>query len=54
MDSIFIFLDRIYWIDGIYFACGERRFGLRSLYPDDPVAPVQLLFKVKNAFLIRA
>ena len=27
MDSIFVFLDRIYRIDWIFFACGERRFG---------------------------
>jgi hypothetical protein len=33
----FIFLDRIYRIDGIFFACGERPFGQRPLYPDYPV-----------------
>jgi hypothetical protein len=38
----FIFLDRIY---RIFFACGERPFGRRPLDPDDPVDPVQLLFK---------
>jgi hypothetical protein len=47
MDSIFIFLDRIYRIDGIFFACGERPFGRRPLYPDDLVDPVQFLFKKK-------
>jgi len=41
----FIFLDRIYRIDGIFFACGERPFGRRPLDPDDPVDHVQLLFK---------
>jgi hypothetical protein len=40
MDSIIIFFDRIYRIDGIFFACGERPFGRRPLYPDDPVDPV--------------
>jgi hypothetical protein len=54
MDSIFIFLDRIYRIDGIFFACGERPFGRRPSYPDDPVDPVQLLFKDKNPFLFFA
>ena len=54
MDSIFIFLDRIYRIDGIFFACGERPFGRRPSYPDDPVDPVQLLFKDKNPFLFLA
>jgi len=44
----FIFLDRIYRIGGIFFACGERPFGRRPL---DPVDPVQLLFKNKNPFL---
>jgi hypothetical protein len=51
MDSIIIFFDRIYRIDGIFFACGESLFGRRPLYPDDPVDPVQLLFKDKNPFL---
>jgi len=31
------FLDRIYRINGIFFACGERSFGRRLLYPVDPV-----------------
>jgi hypothetical protein len=49
-------LDRLSYaearrIDGIFFACGERPFGRRPLYPDDPVDPVQLLFKDKNPFL---
>ena len=47
----FIFLDRIYRIDGIFFACGERPFGQWPLDSDDPVDPVQLLFKNKNLFL---
>jgi len=51
MDSILFFLDRIYRIDGIFFACGEGLFGRRPLYPDDPVNPVQLSFKGKNPFL---
>jgi hypothetical protein len=51
MDSIIIIFDRIYRIDGIFFACGESLFGRRPLYPDDPVDPVQLLFKDKNPFL---
>ena len=54
MDSIIIFLDRIYRIDGIFFACGERPFGRRPLYPDDPVNPVHLLFIDKNPFLFFA
>jgi hypothetical protein len=37
----FYFLDRIYRIDGIFFACSERSFGRRPLYPDDPVDPVR-------------
>ena len=46
MDSIFInFFDRIYKIDGIFFACGASFLGRRLLYPCDPVDPVQLLFK---------
>jgi hypothetical protein len=49
-DFIF-FLDRIYRITGIFFACGEGPFGRRPLYPDDPVNPVQLSFKDKNPFL---
>ncbi len=36
----------------IFFARGERFFGRRPLYPDDPVDPVQLLFKDKNPFLL--
>jgi hypothetical protein len=36
---------------GFFFACGERLFGRRPLYPDNPVDPVQLLFKDKNPFL---
>jgi len=35
MDSIFIFLDRIYRIDGIFFAYSERPFGRKPLYPDN-------------------
>jgi hypothetical protein len=46
------FLDRIYRIDGIFFACGERPFGRRPLYPDDPVDPVQLLFNDKNPSIL--
>jgi hypothetical protein len=34
------FLDRIYRIKGIFFACGEIPLGRRPLYPDDPVNPV--------------
>ena len=48
----FIFLDRIYRIDGIFFACGERPFGRCPIYPDNPVDRVQLLFKDKNPFLL--
>jgi hypothetical protein len=48
------FLDRIYRIDEIFFACGERPFGRRPLYPDDPVNPVQLLFIDKKPFLFFA
>jgi hypothetical protein len=45
VDSIFFFLDRIYRIDGIFFACGEMPFGRRPLYLSDPVDPVQMRFK---------
>jgi len=50
-------LDRLRYaearrIDGIFFACGERPFGRRPLDPNDPVDPVQLLFKNKNPFLL--
>jgi hypothetical protein len=31
----------IYKMDGIFFAYGERPFGRRPLYPDDPVDPVK-------------
>jgi hypothetical protein len=48
----FYFLDRFYRIDGIFFACGERPFGPRPRYPDDPVDPVQLLFKNKNPSIL--
>jgi hypothetical protein len=50
----FIFLDRIYRIDGIDFAYGGEPFGQRPFYPDDPVDPVQLSFKDENPFLILA
>ena len=40
MDSIFIFLDKIYRIDGIFFACGERPFGRKT---DDFQCIVQIL-----------
>ncbi len=42
------FLDRIYRIDYIFFTCGDKPFGRRPLYPDDPV---RLFFKDKNPFL---
>jgi len=35
----------------IFFAFGEKTFGPRPLYPDDPVDPVIFLFKDKNPFL---
>jgi hypothetical protein len=35
-----LFLDRIYRINGILFACGEIPLGRRPCYPDDPVDPV--------------
>ena len=50
--DFYFFLDRIHRIDGIFFACGERPFGRRPLDPDDPVDPVQLLFKNKNPLLL--
>jgi hypothetical protein len=34
------FFDRIYRINGIFFACGEILLGRRPFYPDDPVNPV--------------
>ena len=49
---ILILLDRIYRIDGIFFACGEDPFGRRPLYPDDPVDPVQLLSKDNNPSIL--
>jgi hypothetical protein len=49
--DFFVFLDRIYRIDGNFSPCGERSFGRRPLYPDDPVDPVQFLFKDQNPFL---
>jgi len=36
-----LFLDRIYRIDGIFFVYGERPFGRRPFYPDDPACPVK-------------
>jgi hypothetical protein len=38
------FLDRIYRIDGIFFACSERPFGRRPLYPT-------ILLILSNCFL---
>jgi hypothetical protein len=52
---ILILLDRIYRIDGIFFARGEDLFGRRPLYPDDPddpVDPVQLLSKDNNPSIL--
>ena len=40
----FIFLDRIYKIDGIFSPSARSPFGRRPFYPDDPVDPVQLSF----------
>jgi hypothetical protein len=52
MDPIYyFFLDRIYRIDEIFFACGDRPIGQRPLYPEDPVDPVQLPFEDKNPLL---
>ncbi|CAB1075944.1 hypothetical protein D1AOALGA4SA_3746 [Olavius algarvensis Delta 1 endosymbiont] len=50
-DFNYFYLDRIYWIDGIFFACGKGPFGRKPHYLDDPVDPVQLFFKNKNPFL---
>ncbi|CAB1079871.1 hypothetical protein D1AOALGA4SA_7572 [Olavius algarvensis Delta 1 endosymbiont] len=36
----FIFLDRIYRIDGIFSPSAKSPFGRRLFYPDDPVDPV--------------
>jgi len=47
----FIFLDRIYRIDGIFFAFGEEPFRPKAVYPDDPVDPVQFSFKDENPYL---
>ena len=49
MDSNFIFFDRIYRIDWIFFACGEKPFSRSPSYPDDPV---QLFFKDTNLFFL--
>jgi len=38
------YLDRIYRIIRIFFACGEGPFGRRPHYPDDPIDPVPLFF----------
>ena len=54
MDSIIFFLTGFTGLTGFFFACGESPFGRRPLYPDDPVDPVQLLFKDKNPFLFFA
>ncbi|CAB1082442.1 hypothetical protein D1AOALGA4SA_10062 [Olavius algarvensis Delta 1 endosymbiont] len=43
-DFNYFYLDRIYRIIRIFFACGERPFGRRPHDPDDPVDPVQLFF----------
>ena len=48
------FLTGFTGLTGFFFACGESAFGRRPLYPDDPVDPVQLLFKDKNPFLFFA
>jgi hypothetical protein len=50
----FIFLDRIYRIDGIFLPPARSPFGRRPVYPDDPVDPVQFSFKDENPFLIFA
>ncbi len=36
-DIYYVYLDRIYWIISIFFACGEGSFGQRPRYPDDLV-----------------
>jgi len=41
-DIYYFYLDRIYRIIWIFFACGEGPFGRRPHYPNDPVDPVQL------------
>jgi hypothetical protein len=48
----FIFLDRIYRIDGIFSPSARSPFGRRPFYPHDPVDPVQFSFKDENPFLI--
>ena len=47
----FIFLDRIYRIDGIFSPSARSPFGRRPFYPDDPV---QFCFKDENPFFIFA
>jgi len=49
MDSNFIFLDRIDWIDWIFFAYGEKPFVRSPFYPVDPA---QLLIKDTNSFFL--
>jgi hypothetical protein len=39
-DLYFLVFDRIYRINGIFFAYGEIPLGRRPLFPDDPVNPV--------------
>ncbi|CAB1070395.1 hypothetical protein D1AOALGA4SA_905 [Olavius algarvensis Delta 1 endosymbiont] len=46
-DFYLFYLDRIYRIIRIFFACGEGPFGRRPHHPDDPVDPVQLNFKIR-------
>jgi len=43
-DFYYFYLDRIYRIIRNFFACGERPYGRRPHYPNDPVDPVQLFF----------
>jgi hypothetical protein len=50
----FIFLDRIYRIDGIFSPSARSSFGRRPFYPDDPVDPVPFSFKDENPFLVFA
>jgi hypothetical protein len=47
----FIFLDRIYRIDGIFSPSARSPFGRRPFYLDDPVDPIQFSFKDENPFL---
>ncbi len=46
-DFYYVYLDRIYRIIGIFFACGEGFFGRKPHYHNYPVDLVQFFFKIR-------